>query len=213
MFGRARKTLSEKDKDLLEQFSLGENHEEESWLKATFSFILETIKVLVLAAAIILPIRYFLIQPFYVKGASMEPSFFDSEYLMINEISYRFTDPIRGDITVFRYPRDPRQFFIKRIVGMPGEVIEIKDGEVFISHPKTGKRAVLNEGMYLSPGTVTTVNGGQESYTLGNDEYFLLGDNREHSLDSRNFGPVKDSLIIGRVWFRGWLLDRIKVFN
>lgn len=213
MFGRGSKTLSEKDRDLLARFSAGDEPEGEGWFKATVSFILETVKVLVLAAAIILPVRYFLIQPFYVKGASMEPNFYDSEYLMINEISYRFTEPMRGDISVFRYPKDPRQFFIKRIVGMPGEVVEIRDGKVFIGNQATGKKVPLDESRYLAPGSVTTVHGGYENFTLGNDEYFLLGDNREHSLDSRNFGPVKGELIVGKVWFRGWPLDRIKVFN
>src|SRR3990167_7978738 len=85
----------------------------------------ETIKVIVISFAIILPIRYFLIQPFYVEGASMEPSFHSKEYLIIDEISYRFHEPARGDVVVLRYPRDGRQFFIKRIIGLPGETIEV----------------------------------------------------------------------------------------
>ena len=91
---------------------------------AAVVFILEVIQIVIISAAIIVPIRYFLIQPFYVKGASMEPNFYDHEYLIIDELSYRLRDPIRGEIVVFRYPRDPSQFFIKRVVGMPGETVE-----------------------------------------------------------------------------------------
>src|SRR3989344_8898539 len=89
------------------------------------AFVWETIKVVVISLAIILPIRYYLVQPFFVKGASMEPSFEDGDYLLINEISYRFSAPERGDVIVFRYPKDRSQFFIKRIVGLPGETVEI----------------------------------------------------------------------------------------
>ena len=88
-------------------------------------FIWEMTKITLISLIIILPIRYFLIQPFYVKGASMEPNFYDHEYLIIDEISYRFSEPKRGDIVVFKYPRDPRQFFIKRVIGLPGETVEI----------------------------------------------------------------------------------------
>ncbi|MBI5254729.1 signal peptidase I, partial [Candidatus Falkowbacteria bacterium] len=81
----------------------------------------DMVKVVCISLAIIIPVRYFLIQPFYVKGASMEPNFFDHEYLIINEIGYRFDAPQRGDIVVFKYPKDQSQYFIKRIVGLPGE--------------------------------------------------------------------------------------------
>src|SRR3989344_3923515 len=92
------------------------------------SLTFETIKVVVISFAIILPIRYFLIQPFYVEGASMEPSFHSREYLIVDEISYRFAEPHRGDVVVMRYPRDPRQFFIKRIIGLPNERVKIVNG-------------------------------------------------------------------------------------
>ena len=88
-------------------------------------FFVEVIQIILISCAIIIPIRYFLIQPFYVKGASMEPNFFDSEYLIIDELSYRMRVPERGEIVVFRYPRDPKEFFIKRIIGLPGETVEV----------------------------------------------------------------------------------------
>src|SRR3989339_2004483 len=95
-------------------------------------FVLEVVQIVIISAAIIIPIRYFLIQPFYVKGASMEPNFYDHEYLIIDEISYRFHEPQRGDIVVFRYPDDPSQFFIKRLIGLPSEIIKINDGKITI---------------------------------------------------------------------------------
>src|SRR3989344_941482 len=101
-------------------------------IKNFLSYLFELVKVVAISLAIIIPVRYYLIQPFYVKGASMEPNFYDKEYLIIDEISYRFHTPARGDIVVFRYPRDPEEFFIKRIIGLPGERVQIKDGFVFI---------------------------------------------------------------------------------
>src|SRR3989344_8759420 len=87
------------------------------------AFVFELIQVVAVSLAIIIPVRYFLIQPFYVKGASMEPNFFDHEYLIIDELSYRYKQPQRGEIVVFRYPNDPSQFFIKRVIGIPGETV------------------------------------------------------------------------------------------
>ena len=96
------------------------------------AFIWETIKVVVISLAIIIPVRYFVVQPFFVKGASMEPTFEDNNYILIDEISYRFNDPERGDVVVFRFPEDKSQFFIKRIIGLPEETIEIKNDHVII---------------------------------------------------------------------------------
>ncbi|HNP74811.1 MAG TPA: signal peptidase I [bacterium] len=178
-----------------------------SKIRAVVDFIWEMVKVTIISLAIILPIRYFLIQPFYVKGASMEPNFYDHEYLIIDEISYRFSDPGRGDIVVFKYPKDPSQYFIKRVVGLPGEKIEIKEGLVFIDGQ------TLRED-YLTDDILTQLPlGGYGEVVLAEGEYFLLGDNRSQSLDSRTFGPVARDFIIGRTWLRGWPFHRLTVFN
>src|SRR6185369_4217342 len=103
------------------------------------AFIWETVKVVVISLAIIIPVRYFLVQPFFVKGASMEHTFEDGDYILIDEIGYRFHEPARGDVLVFRYPEDQTQFFIKRIIGMPNETVEIKNDQVKIyniDHPE-----------------------------------------------------------------------------
>ena len=167
----------------------------------------EVFKIVVLSLAIIIPVRYYLIKPFYVKGASMEPNFHDYEYLIIDEISYRFNQPQRGEVVVFRYPLEPRQFFIKRVIGLPGETVTIQDGQITIINEPNPEGLILHEP-YLPAFTAT---GGSVTVTLGSDEYYLLGDNRTSSLDSRIFGPVKEELIVGRVFLRGWPINRAGV--
>lgn len=171
-------------------------------------FLLEVIQIVIISAAIIFPIRYFLIQPFYVKGASMEPNFFDHEYLIIDELSYRFRMPERGEVVVFRYPRDPKQFFIKRVIGLPGETVEIKDGEIIIYNVDHPNGRILDEE-YI----VHEITTGRKKATLASEEYYVLGDNRDESLDSRSIGPIKKEEIIGKVWVRGLPLSRAGAFE
>lgn len=174
------------------------------------AFFFELIQVVAVSLAIIIPVRYFLIQPFYVKGASMEPSFYDHEYLVIDELTYRFNAPERGDIVVFRYPADPSQYFIKRVIGLPGETVEVSDGEVRVYNDAHPNGIALDESIYLPE---EYLSAGKRTVTLRSDEFFVMGDNRPASLDSRYFGPVKKSAIVGRVWLRGWPFDRWKVFE
>lgn len=172
-------------------------------------FFLELIQVVAISLAIIIPVRYFLIQPFYVKGASMEPNFFDHEYLIIDEISYRFSEPERGDILVFHYPEDPKNYFIKRLIGLPGETVEVANGQVKIYNDEYPNGIVLDESLYLSDRYTAQTRRD----TLKANEYFVLGDNRAASLDSRYFGPIGEDVVVGKVWIRGWPLDRWKIFN
>ncbi len=158
-----------------------------------------------------MPIRYFLIQPFYVKGASMEPSFYDQEYLIIDEISYRFSTPERGDVIVFKYPRDPKEYFIKRVIALPGEKVQIKNGEIYIYNSQSPFGSKLSEN-YLDSET-KTYGLSEEIIVLEDGEYYVLGDNRNSSKDSRSFGSVDDSFIIGKVLLRGWPFDRISLFQ
>ncbi|HTK59789.1 MAG TPA: signal peptidase I [Candidatus Baltobacteraceae bacterium] len=183
---------------------------EPSLLGSIGRFALELVEIVVISLAIILPIRYFLIQPFYVKGASMEPTFDDHEYLIIDELSYRFRPPQRGEVVVFRYPLDPRQYFIKRIVGLPGEKIRVSDSKIVIVNAEHPDGFALDESPYLSPEVFTH---GDKTVELGPEEYYVMGDNRTASLDSRTFGPLPAKNIVGRVWIRGWPLDRAAVFS
>jgi len=174
--------------------------------------ILDFLKIVVISLVIILPIRYLIIQPFYVKGASMEPTFHDHQYLIIDEIGYRFNEPRRGDIVVFRYPQNPQEYFIKRVIGLPGERVEIREGSVYIYNDQFPEGFVLDESAYLAD-NVRTYNLSEEIVTLRSGEYFVLGDNRNASKDSRSFGAVNKSFLTGRVMFRGWPFNQITVFH
>jgi len=159
----------------------------------------EFVKIAVIALIIVLPIRYFLFQPFIVSGASMSPNFSTGDYLIVDEISYRFASPQRGDVVVFdaSFVKEySGQRFIKRIIGLPGETVDITNGQVEII--KDGKTTVLNE-KYL-PEDLKTY--GDVNITLGNNQYFVLGDNRQHSYDSRMWGVVDQKYIIGKAFLR-----------
>src|SRR3989344_8575474 len=172
-------------------------------------FLLELIKISLLAGVTIFLIRYYLFKPFYVKGQSMEPNFFEKEYLIIDEISYRFREPERGEVIVFRYPENPKEYFLKRIIGLPGETIKITEGKIYI-YNQTHPEGVAIDEKYLTDSVKTS---GDKIKVLGKNEFFVLGDNRENSYDSRRFGPVDRSLIVGRTWLRGWPLNRMQILE
>ena len=167
----------------------------------------EFLKFLFIATAIALPVRYFVAQPFIVRGASMQPNYHEREYLIVDEISYFFGEPKRGEVVVFRYPLDPRQFFIKRIIGLPGERVEIRDGKVFVAPVGASDPQEIAEP-YLSGVAETS---GAVTMTLGPDDYFVLGDNRSQSADSRVWGVLPRNLITGRAIFRAWPVSRLGI--
>jgi len=134
------------------------------------SIALEIVQVVAISLAIIIPVRVFLIQPFYVQGASMEPNFFNHEYLIIDELSYRLRAPERGEIVVFHYPNDPSQYFIKRVIGLPGETVEIAGGNVKIYNGQYPNGKVLDETGYLDQ----DFTAATQTVTLKPDELFLL---------------------------------------
>ena len=181
-----------------------ENYQNLTPKNEILAFIWETTKVVVISLAIILPIRYYLVQPFFVKGASMEPNFEDGDYLLVDELSYRFSEPVRGDVIIFRYPGDTSQFFIKRIIGLPGETVEIKNNEVMIYNVDDPDGVVLSEE-YLDAVQETL---GNMIMRLDGNEYFVLGDNRLRSSDSRRWGPVNKTLITGKAFIRAWPFNR-----
>ncbi|MCD4704723.1 signal peptidase I [bacterium] len=187
-----------------------ENENQVGFFRSSLSFILEILKTVIISLAIILPIRYFLIQPFMVDGASMEPTFYDNEYLIVDEISYRLNEPQRGEIIVFKNPENESQYFIKRIIALPNEIVRFKNGDVYIKK-NTSKRFVkLNED-YLP--TDLKTNSRNEEIIVDSNEYLVLGDNRGNSRDSRYFGAIGENNIIGRVWIRGFPFNRINIFN
>ncbi|MFA6428261.1 MAG: signal peptidase I [Candidatus Buchananbacteria bacterium] len=197
-----------KDQPEIEQIL---NFQPEGWWQNARRFLWEVSKVVVISVAIILPIRYFLIQPYYVKGASMEPNYYDHDYLIVDEISFRFRDPARGEVIVFRYPLDPRQYFIKRVIGLPEETVKIAGGRVYIYNKANPQGFELDEP-YLNGAKTFTATGKNYEKVLGSEELFVMGDNRPASLDSRVFGTLPLKYIIGRTWVRGWPFDRLAIF-
>lgn len=188
------------------------------------SFLWEVIKVFFWALIIIVPVRVFLFQPFFVQGASMEPNFENGDYLIINELGYKqsdlniagvhifsansFKDLSRYDVAVFRYPVNPQQFFIKRVIGLPGERVKVEDGKVTIYNNQNPNGFTLDESKYLSANLFTT---GNLNIKLEQDQYFVLGDNRKASYDSRAWGAVPKSDIIGKVLVRAWPVSKAEI--
>jgi signal peptidase I len=159
--------------------------------------LLDIGKTIAIVIALAFLIRYFIFQPFVVEGFSMEPNFTDQEYLLINKVTYRFENPQRGNVIVFIAPNVTSIDYIKRIIGLPGEKVSIKNQNIYINDK-------LLEEKYLSPDIKTVVQNDKSTtmeLTLGDDEFFVLGDNRDHSSDSRVFGPLPKKNIIGKAWF------------
>ena len=165
-------------------------------MKSFFRVIIEATQIFLIALAIVVPIRYFLFQPVFVSGASMEPNFASGDYILVNEISFRLRDPERGEVIIFKNPQDESHYFIKRIIGLPGETIEIKDKKIKIYNIESPGGKIIQED-YIDTDNETD---GNLKVLLEEKEYFVLGDNRGHSSDSRKWGSVPRDNIIGKAW-------------
>ena len=162
----------------------------------TATFLKELITFAVVALVIVVPIRLFIAQPFIVSGESMHPTFETGQYLIVDQLSYKLGDPNRGDVIVFHYPKNPSKFFIKRVIGLPGEKIKIDGTTVTILDSEKTETFELDESY------VTMNRESQLETKLGESEYFVMGDNRLASLDSRVWGPLERELIVGRAYLR-----------
>jgi signal peptidase I len=160
--------------------------------KAPSNFWKELFKLLLLALVVVVPFRLYVAQPFIVDGASMDPTFHTGEYLIVDELSYHFKTPERGSVLIFRYPKDPKKYFIKRVIGLPGEMLSINEGVVTITSNE------YPEGLVLDEPYVKLKKADSLNFTLAQGEYFVMGDNRLGSADSRIWGPVPEDNIIGR---------------
>lgn len=178
-------------------------------MKSFLYALREIIEIVLVAVLVVFGVRSFLVQPFLVSGASMEPNFHGGDYILINELSYRFREPERGEVVVFRYPGDEKTFFIKRVIGLPGERVVVTDGELYVYKEGSGKGTLIKEE-YL-PRDLRTV--GEKDLVLGNGEYFVMGDNRDASFDSRQWGALKRDEMIGTVWVRLWPLNKVMAFE
>lgn len=156
----------------------------------------EIFTFVVLAIVIVVPIRFFVAQPFVVEGESMHPTFESGDYLIVDQLSYRLGDPERGDVVVFRYPNDESVFYIKRIIGLPGETVHIEQGNTRITKVD-GSELTLDEEYVVTEDATYTL-----SRSLGSGEYFVMGDNRPKSSDSRSWGALPERDIMGRAYIR-----------
>ncbi len=172
-------------------------------------YFFEIVKIVVISLVIIIPIRFYVIQPFIVEGDSMTPNFHDGEYLIVDEISYRFKAPERGQVVIFHPPQSPATYYIKRIIGLPGETVELKDGKIYIYNQDFPQGKSLDEAVYLTNSAVNELT----KITLQDDQYYLIGDNRNNSLDSRRLGPINLKNIKGKAWLRAFPFSNFTIFN
>jgi signal peptidase I len=175
--------------------------------KETEHPLLELVRFAIIAVLIVIPIRTFVAQPFIVSGASMDDTFHDGQYLIVDQISYYFDNPKRGDVVVFRYPKDPSKFFIKRIIGLPGDTVTIENSIVTITNADHPEGFVLNETYIKS-----MQPAAPRTETLGEREYFVMGDNRDHSSDSRSWGVLQEERIVGRAFLRLFPPNEMSLF-
>jgi signal peptidase I len=170
----------------------------------------ELARFVIIAVVIVVPIRLFIAQPFIVSGSSMVPTFHDKNYLIVDEISYRLSEPKRGDVVIFVYPdsnpKNKKKYFIKRIIGLPNETVDIKDGSITITS------AEHKDGFVLEEPYVEKQAPGVTHFESKEGEYFVMGDNRNASSDSRTWGVLPRKNIVGRAWLRLWPISDINVF-
>lgn len=179
------------------------------FLKKVFAFFGDLLEVIVFSGAIFLVLYLLVLQPHKIKGASMDKSFFNGEYLLTDKLTYRFGEPKRGDVIVFKAPRTDGEEYIKRIIGLPGEVIALKDGKVYIDGKKLIESYIettiyTSGGSYLKEGFNMQVPQGK---------YFVMGDNRPYSSDSRVWGFITKKDITGRAWIVYWPLEKTGVIK
>ncbi len=163
----------------------------------------EIAETVIIAAVTVFLIRTYLVQPFLVSGASMAPNINHGNYLIVDQLTKRFQEFQPGDVVVFRYPQDPDTFYIKRIIGLPGDRVQIKGGEVFVNSQKFSENYLVLD--------IRTFGGSD--LVLAADEYFVMGDNRDNSSDSRSWGPLKRQFIIGLARLRLFPFDKISIIN
>ncbi len=174
--------------------------------KTTGQSFWELVRFAFIALLIVIPIRVFVAEPFVVSGSSMIPTFENGNYLIVDKISYRLSDPKRNDVVVFRYPNDTTKFFIKRIIGLPNDTIDIRGNDVFITNEKYKKGFKLDQSFVKNPANNDT------HFELKKDEYFVLGDNRNASSDSRYWGAVKRNLLSGKAFLRLLPISKISMW-
>ena len=173
--------------------------------RSGINFVFDFLETIVVALSVFVVIYLFIVQPHEVKGSSMEPTFQNNEYIITDKISYRFGKPNRGDVVIFKAPVNPDVDYIKRIIGLPGETVMVQSGRIYIdgkmlNEPYLEDLTPIFPGGFIKEGVVVSIP---------ENHYFVMGDNRPHSSDSREFGPIEKKLIIGRAVFRYWPINNL----
>jgi len=163
--------------------------------------ILDLVETIITALLVFVIIYLFLFQPHQVKGNSMQPNFEDGEYLLTNKVTYRINKPKRGEVVIFESPQNKDFDYIKRIIGLPGEKVKIVNGKIFINGSVLDESAYLADDVYTQEGSFLPEN---EEVDVSENQYFVVGDNRSHSSDSREWGFISVENIIGKTWVRYW---------
>ncbi|HLD27266.1 MAG TPA: signal peptidase I [Patescibacteria group bacterium] len=199
---------SSEDKEEIFQDPIGQQ-ERGAGLRKFWSYFFEIVKIFIISLLIIVPVRMYVIQPFIVDGDSMEPNFHDGEYLIVDEISYRFKEPNRGEVIIFHPPQDPQNYYIKRIIGLPGETVELTDGRIIIYNGQYPAGEQLDESQYLVKSRINEI----AKVELGENEYYVVGDNRNNSLDSRRFGAIQFANIRGKALLRAFPFNKLAILK
>jgi len=178
-------------------------------MRKFFASLLEVLEIAVIAVAAVFIVRTYLVQPFLVSGTSMVPTFGNGDYVLTDELTYHVRPPERGEVVVFHDPEDWSTYFIKRVIGLPGERVVIKNDQITVYPNASSTNGLVLGETYLPQGLVTS---GSADVTLSSSTYFMLGDNRPYSYDSRSWGPLSARNIVGLVRFRLWPLTELQVF-
>jgi len=176
------------------------------FLRSLGTFLLDTLEIITTAFAIFVVLFLFIVQIHEVNGDSMLPNFHNGEYVLTDKLTYKFREPQRGEIVIFKAPPRPRDEYIKRLIGLPGERIKIQDNQIIIYNDGHPEGFILHED-YLENGIVTQGKSAippNTVFTIPDGNYLVFGDNRENSSDSRHWGPVPKSMLVGRAVIRIW---------
>jgi signal peptidase I len=178
-------------------------------IKRAVSAVFDFLQGIVVIMAIMVMIYLFIMSPQEISGASMEPYFHNGEYILTNKIAYKLGEPVRGDVVIFKSPRNKDIDYIKRVIGKPGDTVGLRDSAIYVNGKKLGE-PYLGPGVYIFGGSY--LREGSEM-TIPSGLYFVMGDNRPHSSDSREFGPISKEDFIGKAILRYWPLNKTGIIQ